>query len=142
MRPGIQCNIFAATIAAFSLILTGCGQTQPRSGEALFKAVVQSPMPESVEVLHSQDEIPLFDPVIWLHFSTDTETYEQIIGQYAWEAGVGNGNENMPGPVAQWWRPEALDNVSRYQTYSEDCRCTKELWVDGFHQEVFFKVSF
>ena len=85
---------------------------------------------------------PLFDPVIWLHFSTDTETYEQIIGRYAWEAGVGNGNENMPGPVAQWWRPESLDNVSRYQTYAEDCRCTKELWVDGFHQEVFFKVSF
>ncbi|MGD1863998.1 MAG: hypothetical protein ACFB0D_05540 [Phormidesmis sp.] len=142
MNFGRKRNAFLAVALAFGTTITGCESLEPRSGQELFQAVVQSPIPTSVEVLHSQDEVPLFDPAIWLHFTIDAEVYEQIQSQYPWERSTGDGKSNMPGPVVQWWKPEKLENVSRYQVYTEDCRCTKQLWINGSHEEAFFKVSF
>jgi hypothetical protein len=95
-----------------------------------------------VTVLHSQDEILLFDPTVWLHFTIAPEDFELILTSESWSIdnlsfdGVDNAQ------VEDWWNPELLGDYTKYQVWIEDCDCRKEMWVNEERKEVYFRVAF
>ncbi len=114
----------------------------PRTGEDLFTAMVLDPIPESVTVLHSQDQRLVGKQTIWLHFTIDPGDYDVLFEHFIWEEHVDRFLPEPTGDVVNWWAPDTLPNVAHYQVFdASTCRCWKQMYVNAARTEVYFYVA-
>jgi hypothetical protein len=133
---------FLILVLATLLLLCCCCSPQDRSGDELFKAFVLDPIPSSVSVLHSHDQVPLFDPSIWLHFTVDPQDFDTILAAEAWTIDDFDFDGVYNTPVEDWWHPESLGEYTKYHVQPEDCDCWKTMWVNAERDQVYFRVDF
>ncbi|MEL6552429.1 MAG: hypothetical protein AAFQ63_03040 [Cyanobacteria bacterium J06621_11] len=135
--------VCGTVLFALGSLVQGCESWADRSGKALFNDVVLAPMPESVGILHSQDEPSLLDPWVWLHFSVTPESLAEIEAAYDWTPTSDFELDENDALAGEWWQVDQLEGGRGYEVFVEEkCRCLKEMWVDSEGQEVYFKVSF
>jgi hypothetical protein len=131
----------------FALFLLSCScMSQPiqkdRTGEELFQAVVLNPIPNSVVLLHSNDEVPLFDPSVWLHFTISSDEFDKILSTENWEIDKSGYDGTYNTPVEEWWHPEKMKNVTKYHVKLIDSNAWKNIWVNEDRTEVYFREDF
>ena len=140
--------VITIAIAVGILATVFCGSiyllfTWQRSGSDLFEVLVLDPMPKSVVILHSQDEIVL-GGVIWLHFKISPDDFKLILASNKWKVDSDARFEldsAINSDVADWWFPKSLgDDFIQYQV-NEDDRIL-EMWVNPQMDEVYFRVFF
>ncbi len=133
-------------LALVTLLLSNCccGLTlfEDRSGDELFKTFVLDPIPDSVNILHSHDEVLLFDPSIWLHFTIAPEDYDLILASEAWTVDDSAFDGIYNTPVEDWWKPESLEGRTKYYVQFGDRGWWKTMWVNAQKNEVYFRVDF
>lgn len=119
------------------------GQFFGRTGETLFRAFLLDPIPESVEILHFQED-EIFRDYVLLHFKISPEDLGLILTSKGWEtrdyAIIEQHDE------ARWWDINSLgDSLTNYtvsyRNESNNSR-TEEMWVNSQKTEVFFEVNF
>lgn len=134
-------------LVGVSLLLSCCcccnfPSLADRSGDKLFKTFVLDPIPRSVSILHSHDEVLLFDPSIWLHFTIAPEDFELIFASEEWVVSDSSFDGIDNAEVEDWWNPESLGDYTWYYVYSEDHKWWKNMWVNTEKDEVYFRVDF
>ena len=137
---------FASSLILFSLIFSCCGCSllgieSARTGNELFVVQVLDPMPTSVTVFHSQDEILFFEPKNWLHFTIAPDDFELILATESWEINTLDYDGIYNTEVEEWW-PESFEDYTRYTVYNEDRRYWKDMWVNSSNTEVYFRIVF
>jgi len=129
-----------------TLLLSCCCCNFPvfegRSGNELFKTFVFDPIPSSVSILHSHDEVLFFDPSIWLHFTIAPEDFDLILVSEAWTVDDSAFDGVYNTPAEDWWNLESLGDYTKYRVQPEDCDCWKNMWVNVEKKEAYFRVDF
>ena len=120
----------------------GDGLIGQRSGKKLFRIFVLDPIPDSVTVLHSEDEFLLFNPDVWIHFTIAPKDFDQIQSSQDWENKGESYGSSRSAHVSDWWHPEQMSEYTRYQVWSEDGRQWRNLWVNDAKNEVYFMIGF
>ena len=98
-----------AGLIVFGGLLQSCESWQDRTGEQLFNDVVLTPMPESVRVLHSQDEPSWMDPWVWLHFEVTPESLAAIEAAYEWVPSGDFERDESDALAGEWWQVDQLE---------------------------------
>jgi hypothetical protein len=125
-----------------------------RSGDKLFKIFVLDPIPNSVNILHSQDENG-FGDYIFLHFKISAEDFNRILASEKYQAATfipASGyyhDTDFPTDLT-WWNLRSLGkNAAQYSVSIEydtpqgyDHKRFQTIWVNLQKDEVYFKVTF
>ena len=120
-----------------------------RSGEKLFGVFLLNPIPESVTILHSQDDGVLRDYIL-LHFKIAPNDFEQILELKEWKISSFPPDANgyyadTDHPSVSWWNLHSLGkNASHYYInikYDGHERF-ENIWVNSQKNEVYFEVVF
>jgi len=120
-----------------------------RSGEKLFRVFLLDPIPESVTVLHSQDDGVLRDFIL-LHFKISPEDFEYILKSKEWETSSFppsmNGYYIDPDhPSVTWWNLKSLGkNATHYyiNIKHDGHERFENIWVNSEKNEIYFEVTF
>ena len=130
-----------------TLLCSALAQFQ-RSGNKLFKVLILDPMPSSVIVLHSQDEIMGFGGMIWLHFKISPDDFNLVLKSKKWEFQPDfliGADESEVSEIKDWWSPQSLGNnakkyfvILKYDGHER----VETIWVNSQRNEVYYQVVF
>jgi len=115
-----------------------------RPGNKLFRTLILDPIPNSVTILHSQDEI-MAGGIIWLHFKISPDDFNLILKSKNWEVRSDLGTGEPNSSIGNWWNPQSLgDNATvcfvifNYDGHQRD----ETIWVNSQKNEVYYQVVF
>ena len=145
-KPPVIMAIITLVIILFCALLL-----QQRSGKKLFRLFVLDPIPDSVTILHRQDEVweDLFPgSPVWLHFKMSPSDFELILKSKDWKQSpeypkVSDETENTY--IASWWKPELFSSgACKYSVSIEyDNHLRHEtIWVNSQKNEAYYRVTF
>lgn len=120
-----------------------------RSGEKLFRVFLLDPMPDSVVILHSQNDGVWMDYVL-LHFKISPDDFDLILESKRWEISSSvpfGGYYTEDHSEADWWDlPSLGKNANNYSvgyiTKKNKNFRIENIWVNPQKNEVFFEVAF
>ncbi len=125
-----------------------------RSGDKLFKIFLLDPIPNSVTILHSQDDGGFGDYIL-LHFKISPDDFSRILTSEKYETTSfiptsGYYNDADISAALTWWNLRSLGkNATEYSVniqyethegYQHERYQT--IWVNSQKDEVYFKVTF
>ncbi len=116
-----------------------------RSGNELFTVFISDPVPESVEILHSEDAAFFFDNAVWLHFRIAPDDFEAVLQSDSYTPVETDEQWGGGGVILEWWKPEALGNDAESFECTDECEANRRherIWVNAERTEVFFSAFF
>lgn len=116
---------------------------QGRSGDKLFKLFLLNPIPDSVNIIHSQDNGG-FDGYILLHFKVSPDDLNLILTSQKWQITSRSYVETDYRNVT-WWNLESLGEHTTEYHLNIGHGCDEQwrnIWVNPQKNEVYFQVTF
>ena len=110
-----------------------------RSPRQLFKRVVVSPVPASVQILHCREDPVGFDTVVRLHFRCSPEDLRDILAcrPFGEEAAQEERYVRAPGEP-DWWNPGTLEGVRCYRYEERPGSVDYVVWTNATGTEAFY----
>ncbi|HHH76142.1 MAG TPA: hypothetical protein ENL03_03865 [Phycisphaerae bacterium] len=109
--------------------------------ETLFRNHVANPVPQSVQILHSEYKGGL-DPTVFLHFKIDPQDLENILqaGKYEQVDCKDIRLFEPDGFLPDWWLPYSTDKTQKYARSNIE-NASAWLWVSGDKTEAYFEYA-
>jgi|GEM_PF-4512401 hypothetical protein len=114
-----------------------------RSGDKLFEVFLLDPIPDSVNIIHSQDSGG-FDGYILLHFKISPDDLNLILTLQKWQI-TSTSYVQADYPNVTWWNLKSLgENTTEYYlNFGDSCdEQWRSMWVNSQKNEVYFQVTF
>lgn len=140
LRPGLARRIRLATMLSLAAVAAAAGHAVTRPS-VLFRDYVAPQIPPSVEILHSEYQGHVMDPVIYLHFKLDPKDLDTILGARTYEPS--QTHWLRVGGCPDWFRPDTLSHPSAYGWWGPPWPSSKatgsgRLWVSETRDAVYF----
>jgi hypothetical protein len=108
---------------------------KPRTGKEIYVALFGEPTYDCVKVINKQDqEFPVIDYAIWLHFETCPIELKRILSQHDYSNGIELTNDWNEGiPLAEnidWFNPKSIgDTILVFEYSTNNSRNIQTLWT-------------
>ena len=138
-------RIIVAVVGLLLVVSSACTSCESRSGTELFAVFLLDPVPDSVEILHSEDAPFFFDNAVWLHFRITPDDFEAVLQADGYVPVEKDEQWGGGGVILEWWKPEALGDDAESFECTDECeaeRLHKRIWVNVERTEVFFSGLF
>lgn len=108
---------------------------KPRTGKEIYVALFGDPKNDCIKVISKQDqEFPVIDYAIWLHFETCPSELERILSQHDYDynkLSTTDWSGDIPyGETIDWFNPKSIgDTVLVFEYSTNNSKNIQTLWT-------------